>query len=97
MFCLNNKTRKPIYLNSQQHISFKIRGQKRFSDILSEVLLGAKIILSIKSHRERCDGEGWWNTRNRRDVLSGKDQKSQEASQPLTTSKVGKNEYPRRV
>ena len=58
MFCLNNKTRKPIYLNSQQHISFKIRGQKRFSDLLSEVLLGAKIILIIKSHRERCDGVG---------------------------------------
>ena len=38
--------------------------------------------------------EGYWSTRNRRDVLSGKDQKSQEARQPLTTSKVGRMSIP---
>ena len=41
--------------------------------------------------------EGCWNTRNRRDVLSGKDQKSPRGKAALNNIKGRKNEYPRRV
>ena len=58
--------------------------------------LGPKLFsFSSKATGRGMMGVGWWDTRNMRDVLCGKDKnKPKEARQLLAPLKVGKNEYP---